>query len=119
MDEFQTDKSKKVASKEVAEVKQKEKEELRLRLESEQEERRIAREKRQASSDNIIKAKAELSGPKTVGKIDLDKKPEAVEEKSEIETPVEEVKEEPVVKKAAKKEAKDCLLYTSPSPRDS
>lgn len=118
LDEFQTDKSKKVASKEVAEVKQKEKEELRLRLESEQEDRRIAREKRQASSENVIKAKAELSGPKTIGKIDLDKKPEAVEEKSEIETPVEEVKEEPVVKKAAKKEAKEEAIKEEPPVKE-
>lgn len=104
LDEFQTDKSKKVASKEVAEEKQKEKEEIRLRLEKEQEERRLAREKRQAASGEVIKAKAELSGPKTVGKIDLDKKPK-VEEKP-VETPkaaepVKEVKPEPVAKKEA------------------
>ena len=118
LDEFQTDKSKKVASKEVAEVKQKEKEELRLRLESEQEERRIAREKRQASSDNVIKAKAELSGPKTIGKIDLDKKPEVVEEKPEIQTPVAEVKEEPVVQKVAKKEVKEEAIKEEPPVKE-
>ena len=73
LDEFQTDKSKKVASKEVGEEKRKEKEALRIQIEQEQEERRIARERR--SSEQVIKAKAELSGPKTVGKIDLDKKP--------------------------------------------
>jgi len=111
LDEFQTDKSKKVASKEVAEEKQKEKEEIRLRLEKEQEERRLAREKRQAASGEVIKAKAELSGPKTVGKIDLDKKPK-VEEKP-VETPkaaepVKEVKPEPVAKKeASAKEVKE------------
>ena len=118
LDEFQTDKSKKVASKEVAEVKQKEKEELRLRLESEQEERRIAREKRQASSDNVIKAKAELSGPKTIGKIDLDKKSEVVEEKPEIQTPVAEVKEEPVVQKVAKKEVKEEAIKEEPPVKE-
>jgi translation initiation factor IF-2 len=106
LDEFQTDKSKKVASKEVAEEKQKEKEELRLRLEREQEERRLAREKRQAASDQVIKAKAELSGPKTVGKIDLDKKPKVEEKVVEVEKPVEEVKEEPVAKKSVKEETK-------------
>ena len=79
LDEFQTDKSKKVASKEVAEEKQKEKEELRLKLEREQENRRLAREKRQAASSEVIKARAELSGPKTIGKIDLDKKPKEEE----------------------------------------
>ena len=96
LDEFQTDKSKKVASKEVAEEKLKEKEELRLQLEREQEERRLARERRQAASE-VIKGKVELTGPKTVGKIDLDKKkPVAkVEEvKEEVQKPVEEVKVE-------------------------
>jgi len=63
LDEFQTDKSKKVASKEVAEVKMKEKEELRIKLEQEQEERRIARERRNASKE-VVKAKVELSGRK-------------------------------------------------------
>ncbi len=106
LDEFQTDKSKKVASKEVAEEKQKEKEELRLRLEREQEERRLAREKRQAASEEVIKAKAELSGPKTVGKIDLDKKPKVEEKVAEVEKPVKEVKEEPIAKEEKKKETK-------------
>lgn len=71
LDEFQTDMSKKVASKEVGEEKRKEKEALRLQLEQEQEERKLAREKR-AEMDNIVRAKVELAGPKTVGKIDLD-----------------------------------------------
>ncbi|MEO9512703.1 MAG: translation initiation factor IF-2 [Flavobacteriaceae bacterium] len=91
LDEFQTDKSKKVASKEVGEEKRKEKEALRIRIEQEQEERRLARERR--SAEQVIKAKVELSGPKTVGKIDLDKKAEApkVEEKPEVS---EEIKVE-------------------------
>ncbi|RNC91879.1 MAG: translation initiation factor IF-2 [Allomuricauda sp.] len=114
LDEFQTDKSKKVASKEVAEEKMKEKEEIRLQMEQEQEERRIAREKRIASKE-VVKAKAELAGPKTVGKIDLDKKPEPepkaeepkkVEEKeapapapAQAPAPAPEVKETPKPKK--------------------
>ncbi|WP_425235837.1 translation initiation factor IF-2 [Ulvibacterium sp.] len=100
LDEFQTDMSKKVASKEVGEEKRKEKEAIRLQLEQEQEERRIAREKRAASSaDNVIKAKAELSGPKTVGKIDLNPRkktpaaPKKTEETAKAEEP--EVKETP------------------------
>lgn len=100
LDEFQTDMSKKVASKEVGEEKRKEKEAIRLQLEQEQEERRIAREKRAASSaDNVIKAKAELSGPKTVGKIDLNPRkkapaaPKKTEETAKVEEP--EVKEAP------------------------
>ncbi|MBT8239199.1 MAG: translation initiation factor IF-2 [Croceitalea sp.] len=104
LDEFQTDKSKRVASKEVAEEKQKEKEELRLQLEQEQEERRLAREKRQAASEQVIKAKAELSGPKTVGKIDLNKKKAAP--KVEEEAPKEAAKTDmaPVVEKKVEKE---------------
>ncbi len=104
LDEFQTDKSKKVASKEVGEEKRKEKEALRIQMEQEQEERRLARERRNA--EQVIKAKAELSGPKTVGKIDLDKKPEApkVEEKPAAEAQPK-VEEKPVAQ--PKVEAKE------------
>ncbi|MGD1944882.1 MAG: translation initiation factor IF-2 [Croceivirga sp.] len=103
LDEFQTDASKKAASQEVAEEKMKEKEELRLQMEKEQEERRLARERRQAASEQVIRGKAELSGPKTVGKIDLDKKPKpespkeepvVEQEESKPEAPKEEVKVE-------------------------
>ena len=111
LDEFQTDKSKRVASKEVAEEKQKEKEELRIKLEQEQEERRLAREKRQAASEKVIKAKAELSGPKTIGKIDLDKKPKVEEKvaepvKEEIKTPIVEKKIEETPKEEKKEATK-------------
>ena len=63
LDEFQTDMSKKVASKEVGEEKRKEKEAIRLQLEKEQEEKRLAREQRAAARE-VVKAKVELSGPK-------------------------------------------------------
>ncbi|WP_190811108.1 translation initiation factor IF-2 [Flagellimonas sp. S3867] len=103
LDEFQTDKSKKVASKEVGEEKRKEKEALRIQIEQEQEERRIAREKRNA--EQVIKAKAELSGPKTVGKIDLDKKPEAPKAKApKAEAPKAEAKESKEVEQPKAKE---------------
>jgi translation initiation factor IF-2 len=98
LDEFQTDMSKKVASQEVGEEKRKEKEALRLQLEQEQEERRLAREKRAASE--VVKAKVELTGPKKVGKIDLDAPKKTVPEvkKKEVKEPVPEpvskVKEE-------------------------
>lgn len=115
LDEFQTDKSKKVASKEVGEEKRKEKEAIRIQMEQEQEERRLAREKRDAEQQ-VIKAKAELSGPKTVGKIDLDKKPNQpkTEEPEQVEEPkqVEEAKVAPKeekpkeVEKAEKPEEK-------------
>ena len=92
LDEFQTDMSKRVASQEVGEEKRKEKEAIRLQLEQEQEERRLAREKRAESAGRVIKAKVELTGPKTVGKIDLDpkKKVKVVPEEKKVEV-VEEV----------------------------
>ena len=96
LDEFQTDKSKKVASKEVGEEKRKEKEAIRIRMEKEQEERRLAKEKKEAEQ-HVVKAKAELSGPKTVGKIDLDKKsdkPKKEEPKQEETSKVEPVKDQ-------------------------
>nr|WP_299175054.1 translation initiation factor IF-2 [uncultured Allomuricauda sp.] len=105
LDEFQTDKSKKVASKEVGEEKRKEKEALRVQLEQEQEERRLAREKRNA--EQVIKAKAELSGPKTVGKIDLDKKPETQVEEKPKEVAVEEPKPEKAEKPKEEVEVKE------------
>ncbi len=85
-DEFQTDKSKKVASKEIGEEKRKEKEEIRLALEKEAEKKRLDDEARKAE---IFKTESEkISGPKMVGKIDIDPKPEVKEE-----TPVEAVPE--------------------------
>lgn len=114
LDEFQTDMSKKVASKEVGEEKRKEKEAIRLQVEQEQEERRLAREKRAESAEKVIKAKAELTGPKTVGKIDLEPKKKAkaevvqeekvekkVEEKVEV-APVEKVETPKAPKKTPK-----------------
>jgi len=116
LDEFQTDKSKKVASKEVGEEKRKEKEAIRIRMEKEQEERRLAKEKKEAEQQ-VVKAKAELSGPKTVGKIDLDKKSEKPKEEKpkEEEAPKEEPKkaeaetkeEAPAEEKSEKVEASE------------
>ena len=109
LDEFQTDMSKKVASKEVGEEKRKEKEAIRQQLEQEQEDRRVEREKR-AAAEQVIRGKAELSGPKTVGKIDLENKKQEEEKPKEVEKPVEkpvekapevEVKKEPEVVKAS------------------
>lgn len=101
LEEFQTDKSKKVASKEVSEEKRKEKEAIRLQLEQELEEKRLAREKR--AQPEVVKAKAELSGLKTVGKIDLDKPKKSAEPKPEksVEKPEEKVEEQPVVEAKA------------------
>jgi translation initiation factor IF-2 len=95
-DEFQTDASKKVKSQEVSEAKLKEKEALRLQRESEIEERHKAEAAVAAARTEVVKAKAELTGPKKVGKIELgNSKKEKVEETS---TPKKEVEETPVVK---------------------
>ncbi len=106
-DEFETDKSKKVESKEVGEEKRKEKEELRLARERELEEKRKAEEKKESErrkEEEAISSRAKLAGPKKVGKIDLDKKPE---KKAEIEEekPEPSQPEQPV--EAKKPEAKE------------
>ncbi len=85
-DQFQTDASKKVASKEVGEEKRKEKEALRIEREQEEERKKADELKRQ----EIIKAKAKLSGPKTVGSIDLDAKKSQPEEPQEKAPKAEE-----------------------------
>ena len=111
LDEFRSDKSKKVASKEVGEEKRKEKEALRQQLEQEQEEKRLARERRQSRSE-VVRAKADLAGPTQVGKIDLDatkkqgaptKKEEPAAEEPAAETPKEAAKpaEAPAAEKPA------------------
>jgi len=94
LDEFQTDMSKKVASIEVGEEKRKEKEALLQQIEKEQEEKKAIKEK----EPSVIKGKATLSGPKTVGKIDLNTKAEVVAEPEKVEEkekslPAGEVKE--------------------------
>ncbi len=109
-EEFETDKSKKVASKEVGEEKRKEKEELRLERERELEEKQKKEE-----SSRVIKAEAKLDGPKQVGKIDLDAKKPKKEEPKVEEKPVEAKKEdkpEPIVEKpkVEKKEAEETKL---------
>ncbi|HZW77348.1 MAG TPA: translation initiation factor IF-2 [Flavobacteriaceae bacterium] len=106
-EEFETDKSKRLESKEVGEEKRKEKEELRLELEREQEKQRKEQESR------VIKAEAKLAGPKKVGKIDLDaplSKPKAEEKPVEVEEVPEKIvppavedispKEEPIPQEA-------------------
>jgi len=75
-DIFSADKGNKVASKEVGEEKKKEKEALKREIEKELEVKRLADEERQ--KQEIIKAKAVLTAPVSLGKIDLNlKKQEA------------------------------------------
>ncbi|WP_396189075.1 translation initiation factor IF-2 [Flavobacterium sp.] len=116
---FSADKGNKVASKEVGEEKKKEKEAIKREIEKELEEKRRAEEERQ--KQEIIKAKAVVAGPKTLGKIELNPKkveteeakkepqPEVVvkvvEEKADIETPVvveKKIEDKPVVESQAK-----------------
>jgi translation initiation factor IF-2 len=109
-DEFQTDATKREKAQEVSEAKLKEKEELREKREREIEEKQ--KKEQVAKEAAVVKAKALLSGPKQVGKIDLDKNPKV--EKKEVPK-VAEVKEplkaepkakiEPIAKVEAKVEA--------------
>ncbi|MGZ9676854.1 translation initiation factor IF-2 [Flavobacterium sp. GNP001] len=71
--QFAGDKGNKEASKEVGEEKRKEKEALRLEREKEIEDKRKLDEER-AKQQEVIKARAVLSGPVQVGKIDLNPK---------------------------------------------
>ncbi len=104
LDEFQSDKSKKVASKEVGEEKRKEIEAIRQQREQEQEEKRMARERK--AEPEVVKAKVELSGPKQVGKIDLDAPKEpAKKEEPEVVPEPEAPKGEAPVEEAPKAEA--------------
>ncbi|MFD1161721.1 translation initiation factor IF-2 [Hwangdonia seohaensis] len=92
-DEFETDANKKMASQEVSEAKQKEKDLLREQRERELEEK----QKRAAQKQEVVKAAKTLSGPKTVGKIDLEpkKKEDPLPEKEAVvpEAPKEKASE--------------------------
>src|SRR6478672_6798267 len=74
-DQFAGDKGNKEASKGVSEEIRKEKEALRLEREKEIEDKRKLEEARQ--QQEIIKARATVTGPKQIGKIDLEPKPAA------------------------------------------
>jgi translation initiation factor IF-2 len=109
--QFQTDANKKVASQEVSEAKLKEKEEFREQRERELEEKL----KKEEEYKQVVKAKAELAGPKQVGKIDLNptkpepkvETPKAEEPKPEAPKAVEPEKAAPVEKEVPKAEEKE------------
>ncbi|MGL2994411.1 translation initiation factor IF-2 [Flavobacterium sp. TSSA_36] len=99
--QFAGDKGNKEASKEVGEEKRKEKEALRIEREKEIENKRKADEERLRQQE-IIKARAVVTGPVQVGKIDLNPKksspapsPVVAEEKKDIpvEKAVESIKD--------------------------
>ena len=95
--EFAGDKGNKEASKEVGEEKRKEKEALRLEREKEIEDKRRVEEDR-LKQQEVIKARAFISGPVQVGKIDLNPKKATiiapVKAAEKVETPVTKVAEE-------------------------
>lgn len=108
LEKFAPDKAKKEASAEVVRKKQEEKEAM-LREKEEEEKEEPAPVKKE---EEVI-SRPTLSGPKMVGKIDLDKKPEAKEvepEKEETPAPAEEetpVKTEEAPKEVAEPEVKE------------
>ena len=109
--EFQTDKSKKVEAKEVGEEKRKEKEELRQEFEKEHEEKDVAH-------SEIVKAESKLSGPKMLGKIDLEPKKKSEPEPSFEEVPTvlgDEVKPETTNQQVESSEAPAAETETSQS----
>lgn len=100
--QFAGDRGNKVASLQVSEEKQKEKEALRLERERELEEKRKQEEELARQKQEVIRAKAAITGPKQVGKIDLDAKPGS---KSEPK-PAAEAEVKPVVEEQPKTETK-------------
>ncbi|MFL1010735.1 translation initiation factor IF-2 [Flavisericum labens] len=101
-DEFETDANKKMRSQKVSEAKLKEKEDLRIKREKELEAKQKEEEAKEKAKqeEEVVKASKALSGPKQVGKIDL-------EPKKKEESPAakeEKVEEKPVAKKEEKKE---------------
>ena len=106
LDEFQVDKSKKVASKEVGEEKRKEKEELlRIAHEKELEKKRLEEE----AKKEIFKTESEKQiNIKTVGKIDIGpKKVEKPVAKKPEEEPQAKKEEKPKVQKQPPVEVKE------------
>ena len=109
LDGFETDASKKAASKEVGEEKRKEKEALRLELEAKLEKQK----EEEAKKEEVLKAKAEKIEFKPVGKIDLD----GGKAKEEEPKPVAEEKEEPkVVEKPVIEEVKPVEVVEEKAP---
>jgi translation initiation factor IF-2 len=108
--QFAGDKGNKEASKEVGEEKKKEKEALRIEREKEIEDKRKQDEER-LKSQEVIKAKGNLSGPVHVGKIDLNPKkavvtpPPASPVVEKVETQGAKIpQEKPIQKEAVQKE---------------
>ena len=103
LDGFQTDRSKKAASKEVGEEKRKEKEALRIASEEKAEKHRLDEE----AKKEVVKAKADKLEIKTVGKIDIEPKKEELKvavEKTEDNVVQEQAKVEVVIEAPVSKQ---------------
>ena len=120
--QFAGDRGKKEASKEVGEEKRKEKEALRIERDREAEDKRKQEEELQRQQQEVIKARATISGPVQVGKIDLNptKSTPAAEEKVEAPKP-EVIEEKPAAKtvvsekiESDKKEEKPVVAESKP-----
>ena len=104
LDEFETDKSKKDASHEISEEKKKEKESLRILQEKKEQERQEQQQNRE-----VIRAKALIKKPVTLGKIDLGSgstQPAAPPEATAEAEPPKEVVSDPPIDKTKKVEDK-------------
>ena len=114
LDEFETDKSKKVASHEISEEKRKEKENLRILQEKKEQERLDQIAQREALKTN----KVSLEKPKTLGKIDLEslKKP-TPKVKEEAATVVEKKEEIKAVEVEPAKEVKAPAPIATPDKK--
>jgi translation initiation factor IF-2 len=125
-DQFAGDKGNKEASKGISEEIKKEKEALRIEREKEIEDKRKQEEERQRLE--LIKAKAVVTAPKQVGKIDLDPKPVVAEtpkispvKKEEKPVEVQVPVEKPVVEKPkveAKTEEKPTTEKSAEKPAE-
>ena len=87
LDEFETDKSKKVASHEISEEKRKEKEDLRVIQEKKEQDRLDQIAKREELKSNLV----DIEKPKSLGKIDLDSINTSKKEPKKEEKPIEKV----------------------------
>lgn len=113
--EFAGDKGNKEASKEVGEEKRKEKEALRLEREKEIEDKRRIEEER-LKQQEVIRARAVISGPVQVGKIDLNpKKPSVISPAKEVEKVETPVAKAPEVKEIIKEASPEKVSAEKPS----
>ncbi|MGB0185667.1 MAG: translation initiation factor IF-2 [Flavobacteriaceae bacterium] len=110
--EFQTDASKKVASQEVGQAKQKEKEALRQQREQELEEKL----KKEEEAKKVIKAKTTFEGPKTVGKIDLNPTPKPKAKKPNPVEPTKKAKDNEPSKAVESKAEKQSVEEKTAKP---